>query len=83
MSWPPALPCGCPTAGLIAVDETRHDAYHQEIGGPATCLTRCLCGRCASYPAQKAATELLREQEYAARDRREGERAARRARAAA
>ena len=72
--------CGCPTAGLIAVDEQRHAAYHTEIGGPATCLRLCWCGRCGQYAEQKRLTGLLREQEYAARDRREGERAAARAR---
>lgn len=65
-------------------------AYQGVPGGPSDpatpgpyCLTRCYCSTCPQYPAQKAATDLLREQEYTARDRREGEKAARRARAAA
>lgn len=60
-------------------------AYQGEPGGPSDpatpggyCLTRCLCGTCPQYPAQAAAAQLLREQEYAARDRKQGERAARR-----
>lgn len=83
MTWPAPMPCGCPTAGLIAVDEQRHIAYHEAIGGRATCAAICWCGQCPQYAAQAAATALLREQEYAARDRRDGERAARKARAAA
>jgi len=65
-------------------------AYQGVPGGPSDpatpggyCLARCLCGSCPQYAAQRAAVELLREQEYAARDRREGEKAARRTRSAA
>ena len=82
-TWPAPLPCGCPSAGLVAIDEQQHAAYHELIGGPATCARLCWCGRCDQYAAQRAAVELLRQQEYAARDRREGERSARRSRTAA
>lgn len=78
-AWPPALPCGCPTAGLVAIDADRHDAYHREIGGPARCFRLCWCGTCPQYEQQAAATELLRQQEYDARDRKAGEIAARQA----
>lgn len=47
---------------------------------PATpggyCLTRCLCGSCPQYAEQRAQVAVLREQEYQARLRVEGERAA-------
>lgn len=61
-------------------------AYLGDPGGPrdpATpggyCLARCRCGTCPQYAAQAATTEAVRQQEYAGRDRKEGERIARRA----
>jgi len=77
------MPCGCPSTGVVAIDQSTHDAYHRLVGGPATCARLCWCGRCPTFPAQAAATERLREQEYAARDRRDGEKAARQERRAA
>lgn len=57
--------------------------YAGEPGGPRDpntpggyCLARCYCRECPQYAAQAAATELLRQQEYAARDRKAGQRAA-------
>lgn len=59
--------------------------YQGVAGGPSDpatpggyCLARCLCGTCPQYPAQRAAVELLREQEYGRRVVQDGERAARR-----
>lgn len=60
-------------------------SYRGEPGGPRDpttpggyCLARCYCQTCPQYPQQHAAAEMLREQEYAARDRKAGQRAARR-----
>lgn len=58
--------------------------YQGTPGGPrdpATpgpyCLARCLCGTCPQYAEQQRQVQLLREQEYQARLRVEGERWAR------
>lgn len=58
--------------------------YQGVPGGPrdprsdgSYCLAVCLCGGCPQYAAQAAAVKVLREMEWAARDRRVGERAAR------
>lgn len=62
-------------------------AYRGPAGGPrdpATaggyCLTRCYCGGCPQFAAQRATVDLLRTQELAAEDRKQGERLARQAR---
>lgn len=59
--------------------------YQGVPGGPSDpstpgpyCLSICRCGSCPQYPAQAAAAQQLREQEYAARDRKQAERDARR-----
>lgn len=58
--------------------------YQGRPGGPrdpATpggyCLSRCLCGECPQYVEQMRQVALLRESEYQARLRIEGERWAR------
>jgi hypothetical protein len=58
--------------------------YQGTPGGPRDpnspggyCLARCMCGTCPQYAEQTADLELLRQQEYRLRDRKEGERAAR------
>lgn len=80
--WPAALSCGCPSAGLVAIDTELHDAYHREIGGPATCFRLCWCRHCPQYPQQKAALAVLIEQERGQRIVLEGRRIAARRTAA-
>lgn len=60
-------------------------AYRGVPGGPSDpatpgpyCLARCLCGTCPQYAAQRAAVQQLREWEYAARIRKDGEHQAQR-----
>lgn len=64
---------------------TAPSSYAGAPGGPrdpATpggyCLARCYCRTCPQHAEQTRLTELLRQQEYAARDRKAGERAAQR-----
>lgn len=59
-------------------------AYQGQPGGPSDpatpggyCLARCYCGTCPQYASQRAAIDLLVEQEVAARDRKRAERDAR------
>lgn len=48
------------------------------VAGPY-CLALCRCTTCPQYPEQARRAAVLREQEYAARDRDQGARTARRA----
>lgn len=61
--------------------------YRGTPGGPSDpatpgpyCLARCYCGTCPQYARQQRDVEVLRQAEYEGRDRKEGERAARRER---
>lgn len=78
MTWPPPLPCGCPSAASSIIDLERHDAYHR-ANGPATCLRICYCTRCPQYAEQHRHALALCDAEYAARVRTEYDRAERQA----
>jgi hypothetical protein len=65
-------PCGCPTAGVTHVDETRHAAWHEQTGQPVLrCLARCYCTRCPQHARQRAHIEALVRADFDARIRKE------------